>query len=747
MSEDLSNFSMFDLFRVEVENQAQVLTAGLLALERDPASADQLEATMRAAHSLKGAARIVGLDAGVNVAHVMEDCFVAAQQGRLTLHQTRIDILLRGVDLLTRIAQTPEASTAQWAGEKKTEIDAFISALAHAPDESAATAPAREKEKPAATETLTQTAAADGRETSDRVLRVTAENLNRLLGLASESLVESRWLKPFAESLLRLKRLHYDLGRTLDGLREATSGQALGEAAQAAQAEAQRRVLECHQFLSQRLAELEVFDRRSTNLAHRLYDEALAVRMRPFADGIQGFPRMVRDVSRTLGKQVKLEIVGEATQVDRDILEKLEAPLGHLLRNAVDHGVESAEGRRAAGKPAEGVVRLEARHSAGTLQIIVADDGHGIDLGRLREKVVARNLTNAETAQQLSEAELLEFLFLPGFTMKETVTEISGRGVGLDVVQNMVKQVRGTVRVSSQPGKGTRFQLQLPLTLSVVRTLLVDIGGEPYAFPLAYIVRTLKLARGKIELLEGRQHFNFDGRQIGLVAAHQILEGGEQKSAGAELPVIVVGDQSGTYALVVDRFLGERELVVQPLDARLGKIKDIAAAALMEDGAPVLIVDVEDMVRSVEKLISGGRLSKVRGATAAGEMKQRKRVLVVDDSLTVRELERKLLASRGYDVEIAVDGMDGWNAVRTGHFNLVVTDIDMPRMDGIELVTLIKKDPGLKALPVMIVSYKDREEDRRRGLDAGADYYLTKGSFHDETLLQAVIDLIGEADA
>ena len=758
MSDDLSNFSMFDLFRVEVENQSLVLTAGLLALEREPAAADQLEATMRAAHSLKGAARIVGLDAGVNVAHAMEDCFVAAQEGRLVLHQGRIDLLLRGVDLLSRIAHTPEADAAQWAGEKKSEVEAFLRELANAPDESplvAADAPEEEatspvqtsKSAPTATARPAATETSGGREASDRVLRVTAENLNRLLGLASESLVESRWLKPFAESLLRLKRLHYDLGRTLDGLREAHNGMALNEAAQTAQAEAQRRVLECHQFLSQRLAELENFDRRSTNLAHRLYDEALAVRMRPFADGIQGFPRMVRDVGRTLGKQVKLEIIGEATQVDRDILEKLEAPLGHLLRNAIDHGIEPAAGRHAAGKPPEGVVRLEARHSAGTLQIIVADDGHGIDLDRLRAKIVARNLTNVETAQKLSEVELLEFLFLPGFTMKETVTEISGRGVGLDVVQNMVKQVRGTVRVSSQLGKGTRFLLQLPLTLSVVRTLLVEISGEPYAFPLAYIVRTLHLARGKIELLEGRQHFNFEGRQIGLVAAHQVLEGGEPNLAGEALPVIVVGDQSGTYALVVDRFLGERELVVQPLDARLGKIKDIAAAALMEDGAPVLIVDVEDLVRSVEKLISGGRLSQVRGASAAGEAKQRKRVLVVDDSLTVRELERKLLASRGYDVEVAVDGMDGWNAVRTGHFNLVVSDIDMPRMDGIELVTLIKKDPNLKALPVMIVSYKDREEDRRRGLDAGADYYLTKGSFHDETLLQAVVDLIGEADA
>jgi two-component system sensor histidine kinase and response regulator WspE len=289
--------------------------------------------------------------------------------------------------------------------------------------------------------------------------------------------------------------------------------------------------------------------------------------------------------------------------------------------------------------------------------------------------------------------------------------------------------------------------LQLPLTLSVVRALLVDISGEPYAFPLAYIVRTLKLAQKNVELLEGRQHFNVDGQQIGLVTTHQILEAGDPKLPSGDLPVIVVGNHDGTYGLIVDRFLGERELVVQPLDPRLGKIKDISAGALMENGSPVLIVDVEDMICSVEKLIAAGRLSNVQPGTVAAREKMRKRVLVVDDSLTVRELERKLLAQHGYEVEVAVDGMDGWNATRTGHFNLVVTDIDMPRMDGIELVTLVKRDPNLKSLPMMIVSYKDREEDRRRGLEAGADYYLTKGSFHDETLLQAAVDLIGEADA
>jgi two-component system sensor histidine kinase and response regulator WspE len=357
-----------------------------------------------------------------------------------------------------------------------------------------------------------------------------------------------------------------------------------------------------------------------------------------------------------------------------------------------------------------------------------------------------RGLTTTEVAERLSEAELLEFLFLPGFSMKGTVTDISGRGVGLDAVQTSIKQARGTVRVSSQLGHGTRFQLQLPLTLSVVRALLADIGGEPYAFPLAHIVRTLKLPERDIEFLEGRQHFAFDGSRVGLVSAHQVLATGGTKAVSGELGVIVIGEQGKLYGLAVDRFLGERELVVQPLDSRLGKVKDISAGALMEDGTPVLIVDVEDLMRSVEKLVAGGLLTQVRHDEAAARQR-RKRVLVVDDSLTVRELERKLLAGRGFEVEIAVDGMDGWNAVRTAHFDLIITDIDMPRMDGFELVTLLKKDPKLRSLPVMIVSYKDREEDRRRGLEAGADYYLTKGSFHDETLLEAVVDLIGEAAA
>ncbi|MBI5769838.1 MAG: hybrid sensor histidine kinase/response regulator [Verrucomicrobia bacterium] len=753
MSQGLSDMSMTELFRLEAETALAAITDGLLALEQGDTS--HLEAMMRAAHSLKGAARIVGFAAAVQASHAMEDCFVAAQRGEVALGRAHIDRLLVGVDLLGRIAKSTEAEVAQWDREKRPEVDAFLASLKNVPEEGTAT-PAPPPASAHAPEPVTAPAAApdpvateqkasDGPKAGDsRVLRVTADNLNRLLGLAGESLVESRWLRPYGAAVLRLKRMHHDLTLSLDQLRDRLAAGTPDERVKEAFVESQRRLALCRDYLAERLVELDTFDRRSTNLAHRLYGEALAVRMRPFADGIAGFPRMVRDVARQLGKEVKLTVQGQDTQVDRDILEKLEAPLGHLLRNSVDHGIESAGERAAAGKPPAGAIRLEARHRAGVLLITVSDDGRGADLEKIRAAVLRRKLVSAGMAPKLSEAELLEFLFLPGFTVKEAVTEISGRGVGLDVVQSMVKGVRGTVRVISTPGQGMRFQLQLPLTLSVVRALLVEIGGEPYAVPLGFIARTVRVPQSGVASTEGRQHFAMDGRRVGLVSAHQLL-GREGAPPGDELPVVVIGEGEHRYGVVVDRFVGERELVVQPLDPRLGKIKDIAAGALMEDGAPVLILDVEDLVRSVEKFALAGQLSAVHTAGHAHTAAARKRVLVVDDSLTVRELERKLLESRGYAVEVAVDGMDGWNAVRTGAFALVITDVDMPRLDGIELTKLIKQDAKLRALPVMIVSYKDREEDRRRGLEAGADYYLTKGSFHDETMLHAVADLIGAA--
>jgi two-component system, chemotaxis family, sensor histidine kinase and response regulator WspE len=757
---DPASLSMLELFRVETDNQAAVLTSGLLDLERDPGALATLEPLMRAAHSLKGAARIVNLPAAVRVAHAMEDCFVAAQEGKLTLCQPEIDLLFRGVDLLIQISKQTEPNIARWEADHAEEVSAFLNSV---PKDARSEAPPAALIAPAApiagpatslatdaslvSEPSSQPIVARGQETPERVVRLTAENLNRLLGLAGESLVESRWLRPFANSLQRLKRQQTEVSERLEDLRQRFRNEKLSARTEHQFDELTREMTGCQELLADRLQELDLFDRRSAQLSQRMYLEVLRTRMRPFSDGVRQFPRMVRDLARTLGKEVRLEVGGENTPVDRDILERLEAPLAHLLRNAVDHGCETPAERQRAGKPRQGIIRLEAHHSAGMLLVTVTDDGPGVELQRVREAVLQRKLAVPATAEKLTESDLLQFLVMPGFTLKETVTEISGRGVGLDVVQNMARSVRGSLRVATQPGRGLRVQLQLPLTLSVLRALLVEVAGEPYAFPLNQITRAVKLPRESIETLESHHHFRFAGQQVGLLAAHQVFDCGNPEPSDGDLQVVVLGERSSRYGLVVDRFLGERELVVQPLDSRLGKVRDISAAALMEDGAPVLIVDVEEMLRSIESLVSERPLNDVQPRRLQLANVKQKRVLAVDDSLTVRELVRKLLTGRGYHTDVAVDGMDGWNAVRSGHYDLVITDVDMPRLDGVELAALIKKDPRLKSLPVMVVSYKESEEDRLRGLEAGADYYITKGAFHDETLLQAIVDLIGEPDA
>lgn len=762
---DYSHFSLADLFRQETETQVAVLVQGLMGLERNGGDAATLEELMRAAHSLKGAARIVGVNAAVGVAHALEDCFVGMQQGKVALHRRDIDQLLKVTDLLNQIGQTAPEQAEIWEREKQPLLDAAIasvrqiSEVSHHRFEAPGMADEGLNLEAASVDDVilpqgkAETAGREGAEREpgvgnaeattpqrERVLRVTATNLNQLLGLAGEAMVESRWLVPYSDSLLRLKRQQWKLSQTLDGLRETLCD--LDEVSRQRLLDAQQLAAQCLQGITQRHEELELFVRSLGSLSNRLYREVLASRMRPFSDGVQGLPRLVRDLAKVFNKEARLEVQGADTKVDREVLEKLEISLTHLIQNALDHGLEEREERAANGKKMEGVISLEARHVAGGLSITVQDDGRGIPLDELRRAILSRKLASEEIVAQLDVEELMEFLFLPGFSLKTMVTEISGRGVGLDIVQEMVREMGGRLRVSSEEGRGTRFQMQLPLTVSIKRALLVEVAGEPYAFPLGRVGRAIRVAHEEIQMLEGREHVALGNERVGLVPAAQLF--GKQTTAmdQKDVSIVILGDRSQRFGVAVDRFLGEQQLVVQPLDPRLGKIKDISAGALMPDGTPVLIIDVDDLLRSIELLITGGSLRRVQ-AGAVQTRRRRKRVLVVDDSLTVRELERKLLNDAGYEVRVAVDGMDGWNAVRSEAFDLVLTDIDMPRLDGIELVRLIKNDARLRELPVMIVSYKDRSEDRYRGMEAGADYYLTKGSFHDETLLNAVSDLIG----
>ena len=744
---------LFELFRGEVEAHGQALNAGLLTLEANPDDAAPVAGLMRAAHSIKGAGRVVGLESVVSLAHAMEDALVRIQKGLERCTAGRVQQLLHGTDLLTSLQSVREPDVPAWNAEHAAAINELVTALsatppvsdepaprpAPAPPVTAATPtlPVHQPEPAAASEPLSPTSAAPAMARSAepipaevRTVRVNADNLDRMMRLAGESMVEGRRFPQVQRGLREIRA-------QLRGLR--TSLEAGGDPAAASQ-----RVASLDRAVTGLSRMLESAFRRTEEVGERLYHEVIGSRMRPFGDATAGFPRLVRDVARMLGRQVRFEMEGLQTPVDRDILARLDAPLNHILRNAIDHGLESPEDRRASGKGEAAMLRLEARHHAGMLEVRVRDDGRGIDPERIRAKVVERRLQSPEVAQGLARAELLEFLFLPGFSTAGAVTEVSGRGVGLDVVHQTMREIGGSVRVESEPGRGTTFVLALPITLSVIRAALIEVSGERLAFPLARIDRIERIATADLRRTEGRLAFDLDGEAVGVLQASTLLELHGDPADDGQASILVIGGEGERAGLRVDGFLGERDLVVRPLDARLGRVPHVAASALDEDGVPLLVMDVEDMLVSIRRGLGEGRIRGVAAASLTRAGAGRRRILVAEDSITVREVERQMLMRAGYHVEVAVDGVDAWNQLCGGAFDMLVTDVDMPRMSGIELVRAMRRDPRFERLPVAIVSYKDRPEDREAGLHAGANAYLTKGAFQDRTFLDTVTDLVGE---
>ena len=761
--------SLLSLFLEEAREHTANLSLGLVELEQNAATSQAIEPLMRAAHSLKGAARVVGLDYCVDVAHQSEEVLVRSQHGKLSLDQNSIDVLLAASDYLAGAAESLLGNANEWQKNNEPKRLVILSSLqailqgetrqmdfskltsvsvtesnttkANAGTESVVVEPVATIEKPSNSEPLKVN------DDSGSVVRVSAKSLSRLMNLAGESLVEARWLQPFANSLQALKRRQDQATLALEDLQ-----QQLGETHPQVLAQllhAKHDLAECRHMLADRIGEFEEHARQSDNLNSRLYDEVIASRMRPFGDLAKGLPRLVRDTARRLNKQVHIEVHGDQTPVDRDILERLEAPLQHLLRNAIDHGLESPEERTAAGKEPIGKLKVEAHHHSGMLYLRVSDDGRGISAEKLRRKIVDKGLVSQEMAKQLSEAELLEFIFLPGFSMADKLTEVSGRGVGLDVVHHLVQSVGGAARTHTRLGEGTTFSLQLPITLSVLRAVLVTINGEPYAFPHNRTERLLRLPFGEIKSLEGRQFFVDNGNNIGLVRAQQLLElsqnsADSQQEKVAELAVVLVKGEEKSFGITVDAFQGELDLVVRPLDQRLGRIPNLSASAILDNGNPVLILDVEDLLRSIDQILAQGKLQRSVHLRRDSLTDTRKKILVVDDSITVRELQRQLLMQRGYVVDVAVDGLDGLEMARLGRYDLIVSDIDMPRMNGLEMIRVLRSELRTESTPVIVVSYKGRDEDRQKGMQVGANYYLTKSSFQDDSYLDAVHDLIGD---
>ncbi len=791
---DLSGFSMTNLFLMEAEEQAQTLSDGLLKLDKNPNDMSDIPALMRAAHSLKGGARIVQSDVIVEFAHAMEDFFVAVSKNELAITSTHIDRLLAGVDIIADMSTCGEDGFKTFAeSHEKQFIDMasefrnFISNPETAaspepepkpepkpqketppeeivikptpdsanfegqifPDSSAEKSEPEPDQVPAPEESFTSSES-NGvirkfSSSKDGLVKVAAPRMEKILGLAGETFIHTKKVRSVEETFQLIRSDFSLFSDILEKLIGYIPDHHMTEDLQYSCSMIKEDYDKLFRRLSAFASNISDFGLEMEGFSEKLYDEVVACKIMPFEDLSKVFSRMVRDVSRKLGKKVNLKIIGEKTGLDRDILEKLEAPLVHLLRNAIDHGLETPVERKDSGKSEAGTIVISAFHWAGMFNITMTDDGRGINIENLRKTIVERGLVNSDMAKNMPENEVLDFLFLPGFSTKKTVSELSGRGVGLDVVMNMIQEVKGEITIDTKLGEFTAFKMRLPVSLSVVSSLIVDIGEEFYAFPANRIDHLLHVPVEELKTLENHQFVEYNGKNIGVVAGRDIFGYPPKGVENNIIPLLVVSDRYNCYAMAVDRFIGEEKIAVRPLDKRLGKLTCINSVSILDDGSTVLIADIDDVVRSIDNRIKNNLLHNFTRSESSGDSETSLRILVVDDSITVRELEKHILESQNYSVDTAVNGVDGWNAVRTVSYDLVITDIDMPRMNGFELVTKIKSDMRLTDIPVIIVSYKDREEDRLKGMECGANYYLTKSSFHDNTLIDAVKKLTGKA--
>lgn len=729
------NPELIATFTAEVDDRLASMRDRLMALEGDREPRRSVREIMQDAHTVKGSARMLGLLDVVELAHRAEDLLTRMKDGRVEVRADLVDLLLVTTEALGR--SVPGSDRPLLAGSRAEVLAALDSALAGAEP---VTVPRLlsavgggatdldDHDDPAVTGAVSRA--------GDHV-RVPTRRVHGLLDVVGEAELEVRRIERQVQDVSALLLEHQAL---LRGLRAAT----LRGAGAADVADTVTAMVAVADRLAMGARDLRSRGEDAAARLARVRDGAMGLAMVPVRRVVAGFPALVREVATVTGKDVALVIEGADVELDVRVLDGVADALRHLVTNAVDHGCEPPEERMAAGKPRRATVTVAARQSGSTVVIEVADDGWGIDDDALRAAAVRQGLVGADSAG-LSGAVLHRVLFAPGFSTRTDVTETSGRGVGLDVVRTAVEGLGGSVDVESRPGAGTRFVLTLPVTLGVVRCLVVRLGQERYAVPLGGVLETVSMADLDVHEIAGSLVVARDDDTIPLADLGDVLG-----VAGARSPrAVVLARLTGEpVAWSVDEVEGEREVVVKPLGEFLGQVPGTSGATIDDDGSILLLVDLRELAaRWAAAPVPAAALPAVEDEPsrdvrrAAGE--GRPRVLVVEDSIGVRELQRTILEGAGYDVVTAVDGLDGAGRLDQAPVDLVLSDVEMPGMDGFTLTRTIRKTRGWENVPVVIMTSRGDDADKRAGLDAGCDAYLLKSEFDQHALVDTVRRLVG----
>ena len=728
-------------FVEEAREHCSRISDGLLNLEKSPGDAEMINGLFRSAHTIKGSSRMMKLSGVTELAHKMEDVLDAVRGGKIPLAPSVSDALFRGVDALLTIleritagdtlAEAPEALCEELARAATIPVTGDAPVLSDQSDSSDSS----DNSDPVVAPVTTAVAApaplltvAKGHQVD--YLRINAAKIDDLIRLMGEIVSEHG-------------RFRRHIGR-LSEIERATARHLKDVAGQLNTGDNE------HELLIEAGAALQLSLRQSVramsdtslmqdHLVGDLQETSLRMRMQPLSTVFDPLRRTVRDLAHELGNDIDFVVEGGDTELDRKIIDRIGDSLMHMIRNSLDHGLENARERVAAGKSSKGTINLSAFYDSGCVTISLSDDGRGLSVDRIREKALAKRLFEADTLAGMSQAEILDLIFTPGFSTSPIITDLSGRGVGMDVVRkSIVDELKGTITIETREGGGTTFLLRLPLNLAVFPLFLVSTVGKSCALPATSLVEMLSIQRGEIIEIVNKRAIRLREQIIPVENLAALLKLTKDATAEAgEVLIVIIRDGEEKMGLVVDEIIGREEMVVKPLPPHLQNLRMVSGVTIGERDSIINVLHIPELFRQAREIAEPGRQRPVVKEDRTA------RVLVVDDSINTREIEKSILEAYGYAVVTADDGEEAFKKTREVLFDLVITDVEMPRLDGFSLTKRLRDDERYRNVPIIIVTSLEKDEDKKRGITVGANAYIVKGAFDQSNLIETVRSLIG----
>ena len=779
---------IFNIFKEECEEHIKELNEGFLSLEKEPKQPALLRELFRHSHSIKGSARMMGFSSIEKVAHAIETILGKIQDEEMNIEKKVMGALYKGIDFLAESIEclrqgkdeaeirneeileylypfttaakkevmfsagdTPSSQNTKEEANKKPLESSDTSTAAKA-SESPLPPPSQDQkwERRKTDRSPEKQKLPTGRRKADtfayETIRVATKKLDDLMNQVGELLIAKIKIDQRLQDVRKMIDFSDDFQKVLQQAQKMAnlSGEQLAVSAldhyKNLLHKVNERVIEMDKELSLFYHNLSEDRNQMSLISNELQRDVKKTRMLPFYTAVEVIPRMVRDLANEEGKDVRLEIEGGEVELDKSILEKIKDPLIHLIRNAVDHGIEAPEERKKKGKPMEGTITIRASQHGDSIIIDIEDDGNGIQLDEIRSVALKKELFTSGQLEQMTERQILDIIFQPGFSTSKILTDVSGRGVGMDVVRTNIEKLKGLINVDYTPGKGSTFTIKLPLTMITLQTLKAQVQEEIYSIPTSSIEKTVTISPEQIFTIEGQEAIDYNHRPIPIVCMEEILELSPVKEmvGNGKRPAVILGSAEKRVAFLIDKLMGEDVVVAKSLGSHLERVRNISGAAILGNGRVSLILNVSDLIESArcQKLKKSG----MKELEAREDTK--KSILVIEDSVTTRTLEVSILESAGYEVAAATDGQDGYSKLMKQEFDLVVADVEMPRMDGFILTQKVKSDLQYQHIPVILLTSLESPAEKKRGIEVGADAYITKSSFDQNSLLDTVKRLI-----